>query len=66
MRAVDIAKIQILFSKEDIDKMAQSTCKGAHESMTRAYHIVEKVKELLAVNTPPIVIAEMIEIMEGK
>jgi hypothetical protein len=35
-----------------------------HESLLRAFHIVEKVKELCEAGTPPKVIGEMIEAME--
>lgn len=37
---------------------------NCHESLLRAFHIVEKVKELLEKDTPPSVVLEMIELME--
>ena len=36
----------------------------AHESLCRAFHIVEKVKELLDQGTPGAVVLELIEEME--
>jgi hypothetical protein len=38
---------------------------GIHESLFRSYHIVLKTKELLSLNTPPAVVLEMIELMDG-
>jgi len=34
---------------------------GAHESLLRSYHIVQKVQELLVQETPPAIILEIIE-----
>ena len=39
--------------------------RGYHESILRAFQILTKVKELLAMNTPQSVILEMIEVMES-
>lgn len=36
-----------------------------HESLLRSFQIVQKVKELLQMDTPAPVVLEMIEIMEG-
>lgn len=39
-------------------------CRGVHESMLRAYHIVRKVKDLLSRKTPTDVVLELIAEME--
>lgn len=36
-----------------------------HESIFRSYHILQKVKSLLALGTAPEVVAELIELMES-
>lgn len=41
-------------------------CSGIHESTTRAFHIVRKVRELLEQNVPPKVVLEIMDLMEGK
>lgn len=38
---------------------------NCHESLLRAFHIVDKVRELLEQDTPPKVVLEMIELMEA-
>jgi len=43
---------------------ARRGSQGFHESLLRAYHIVEKVKELLKLGTPQEVILEIIEEIE--
>lgn len=40
--------------------------KGFHESLLRSFHIVNKLRELLEQGTPPKVILEMLDVMEGK
>ena len=51
------------------DIQSRPTCyesdgQKCHESLLRAFHIVDKVKELLEKNTPPSVVLELIEQME--
>lgn len=37
-----------------------------HESCTRSYHIVGKVKDWLRLNAPPELVIELIEFMESR
>ena len=39
---------------------------GYHESLLRSYQIVQKLRELLELNTPAPVILEMLDLMEEK
>jgi len=39
---------------------------SSHESLLRAFHILEYVKELLKIKTPPEVILEIIDTIEEK
>jgi len=39
-------------------------CKGAHESLLRAWNILNAAKDLLRQKTPPEVVLELIEHME--
>jgi hypothetical protein len=51
---------------ETVIKDIPSACQGVHESMTRGYQILEKVKYLLELETNPKVIRELISFMEIK
>jgi hypothetical protein len=42
-------------------RLRQLSLKGFHESVLRSYQTLEKVKELLRINTPPEVVLEIIE-----
>lgn len=52
----------------EIRNMPRSmTCSGGtHESVFRAYHIVEKLRDLLKRNVPADVLLELLDEMEGK
>ena len=41
-----------------------ASCSGAHESILRAYHILERVKYLLDAKVPAEVVRELIQMME--
>lgn len=56
----DIRKMPVLV--EEIPPGA----KGVHESVLRAYNILEKVKHLLEEKTPSKIVLELIREMEGK
>jgi len=61
---MNIRGIMDMPTKIDLDVSVGS--KVWHESVTRSYHIVEKVKELLVLSTPPEVILELIELMQSR
>lgn len=56
MKLIDIRDKPTTYTDEEGRK--------CHESLLRAFHVVEKVKELCEAGTPPSVIVEMIEAME--
>jgi hypothetical protein len=66
MRVYDIAKMPTSIDREFIQKQLYDQCAGINESVMRSYHIVNKIRYLLEINTPPEVILEMLELMEGR
>ena len=50
--------------KYDEIRMMPTVQAGTHESVTRSFHILAKVKELLALNTEPKIVLELINMME--
>lgn len=64
MNITNISRIQTTISRASIEEALRIGSSGLHESLCRSYHIVEKVKELLQIGTPPTVVLEMIELME--
>lgn len=59
MNIIEIAKMPT-----DVRQIHEGSS-GVHESVLRAYQILEKVKELLDAGTPTEVVMELIETMEG-
>lgn len=69
---VEIRKIPTTLTREQIfddigysDASIDGQPKGWHESLMRSYHIVKKVKALLAQDTAPAVVLELISLMES-
>lgn len=62
---LEIARRATGFSRADLLEMLLTDTTGAHESLLRAWHILEKVKALLAEGTPPAVTLECIALMES-
>jgi hypothetical protein len=46
------------------DLKEKPSMSGWHESLLRSYHIVQKVKDMLELGTPPEVVLEIINDME--
>lgn len=59
MKIVDIHKMPTLVSE------IPSGSAGVHESCLRAFHILRKAQELLALGTPPGVVLDLISEMES-
>lgn len=67
MSYLSIARMPSSITREQVkEDISLSSPTGWHESLLRSYHIVQKVKWLLAMDTKPAVIAELIDVMEGK
>jgi hypothetical protein len=58
--------MQTTISRREMEDFLCTGTNGAHESLMRSFHILARVKDLLALKTPAEVILEMIEIMESK
>jgi len=57
-----IANMPTVLKPEDV---TDSHCKGWHESLLRAFHILQKVKWLLEKGTDNEVVLELIRVMES-
>lgn len=65
-RFENIVKTQTCISREEVNKALVSGATGLHESLTRAFHILELTKEYLEKGVPPDVMLEIIKHLENK
>lgn len=66
MNLLTIRNFPTMLSAEDMKVFTEGGSTGVHESVLRAYQILEKVKWLIDEGTPIKAIRELIELMEGK
>lgn len=65
MRISEIGRMPTEITAKDAKEAMERGCRGFHESLTKSYHILEKVKELLDLKTDQSVILELIYLMES-
>ena len=59
-----ISKMQTVMSREEMSEHIGSGCKGVHESIFRAHHILREVKRLLDKRVDAEVVLELVALME--
>lgn len=60
----NIRATKTCIDREQMREWLDSNCRGAHESILRAYQILQKAKQLLRDGVPAHVVLELIEMME--
>lgn len=65
-RFKDIIEMQTCVSSEEIRNVLKSNATGIHESVTKAFHILNLTKEYLGKGVPPDVMLEIIKHLENK
>lgn len=64
MQIYEIQKQPTSITSEQMREILDTGCKGAHESVCRAFHVARKIREMLERGDSKETILECIELME--